>query len=147
MELQIPVFNNADVLNNPPVFFLQIDKHLENDPAVDADENILKKKNSGILCLNCRHHITHDQQRISIGGSHIHSFANPHGVLFNIGCFTEADGCMPIGEKTGIFTWFPGYSWQIVHCTKCGEHLGWVYENNDAAFFGLIINKLASAED
>lgn len=48
---------------------------------------------------------------------------------------------MPQGEASAEFTWFPGYQWQIVLCTVCRSHLGWLF-SADQAFFGLIANRL-----
>lgn len=31
------------------------------------------------------------------------------------------------GTLSNEFTWFPGYAWRYVHCSHCGNHLGWKY--------------------
>ena len=56
-------------------------------PKTDApvDEN-------AIVCRSCLFPITRPDQRIAIQGAHEHTFANPHGIVFQIGCFGSADG-------------------------------------------------------
>jgi len=69
-----------------------------------------------ILCANCRRLITTPEERISIDGAHEHDFVNPHGLVFGIGCFGAAPGCVPVGEMTTDWTWFPGFGWSIAIC-------------------------------
>jgi hypothetical protein len=71
----------------------------------------------------------------------LHTFFNPAGIVYEIGCFRNAPGCMTYGPPSLEFAWFSGYSWQVVCCRSCQEHLGWIFYADDE-FFGLIINKL-----
>lgn len=96
-----------------------------------------------ILCGNCRHAVTSRAAAIEVIRSHEHTFYNPAGVVFRIGCFSVAKGCLTVGEPTCEFTWFPGFSWMYAHCEKCHIHLGWRFASEqDGSFFGLILNKL-----
>jgi hypothetical protein len=79
---------------------------------------------------------------IDVGGAHRHSFVNPAGVTFEIGCFREAPGCMVEGEPTTELTWFAGFAWSYALCANCRAHLGWCYEGEGARFFGLILARL-----
>jgi hypothetical protein len=76
-----------------------------------------------------------------MSGSHEHTFANAHGIVFRIGCFAEAS-CVAAGESSTFWTWFPGYSWQVDYCRHCGEHLGWLFRAAEHRFHGLVLDRL-----
>ncbi len=95
-----------------------------------------------LRCVNCRHPITSTRERVARGGRHAHRFVNPHGIPFEIGCFGDAAGCVPLGAITETYTWFPGYAWCVAMCAACGAHLGWRFQSNQDRFFGLILNQL-----
>ncbi len=96
-----------------------------------------------IRCGQCLNAIAKPTDRIVIGGTHRHTFANPHGILFEIACFSFADGCRYLGPATEEFTWFRGYAWKIAVCGKCLFHLGWQYISLDKnSFYGLIVDRL-----
>lgn len=100
-----------------------------------------------LLCRQCLAMITTNAERISAGGSHEHAFANPHGIVFEIGCFRNAWGCAAAGSPTDEFTWFAGYFWQVVVCGSCLTHMGWRFTSPDAAgFYGLILDRLIESE-
>ncbi|HNS99887.1 MAG TPA: cereblon family protein [Polyangiaceae bacterium] len=80
--------------------------------------------------------------RIEVAGAHRHTFANPHGLVFQIGCFSEATGCRGTGPASDDFTWFSGYEWQVGVCARCGIHLGWRFISHRTSFFGLIVDRL-----
>jgi hypothetical protein len=97
-----------------------------------------------LCCKICGQMITRDQDRIKVGGAHTHTFTNPHGIRFAIGCFKTVAGCEKKGRKTEEFTWFPGFAWRIAYCTECKEHLGWEFHSHgDHTFYGLILNRLS----
>lgn len=95
-----------------------------------------------LVCASCDHPITSKQEKISRGGAHEHTFANPAGVIFCIGCFRSAPGCMRTGERTAEFSWFAGYQWSYAACSLCGTHLGWFYNKEESTFYGLILDRL-----
>jgi hypothetical protein len=96
-----------------------------------------------ILCRQCRQAITRPEERIDVQGAHRHTFANPHGLVFEIGCFKNAEGCGYAGAATDEFTWFAGYLWRICFCAACLTHLGWVFSTpGGSAFHGLILDRL-----
>jgi hypothetical protein len=39
----------------------------------------------------------------------------------------QATGMEAQGDPTEEFSWFPGYSWEYLHCDCCGTHIGWLY--------------------
>lgn len=94
-----------------------------------------------IVCRQCQQRLTRPSERIEINGSHSHTFANPSGIVFEIGCFRIATGLNYIGPPSYEFPWFAGKSWQIVICSTCQIHLGWCFQDQDL-FFGLILDRL-----
>jgi hypothetical protein len=100
-----------------------------------------------LVCVACLQAITHSGARIEMSGGHAHTFSNPHGIVFHIGCFAVAPGCGPASEPSTLHTWFPGYAWQIAVCRGCGEHLGWLFRSLDSRFHGLILDRLTETED
>jgi hypothetical protein len=99
------------------------------------------------LCKACRAKITTSALRIAVNGKHAHICANPHGLVFEVGCFSRASGCLTVGSPTEEFTWFPGYAWCIALCLQCTAHLGWHYRSATAGeFYGLILTNLIEDE-
>lgn len=101
-----------------------------------------------LRCRACRFPVTDSGARIEIGGRHGHTFFNPHGLVFDIGCFSRAPGCGVFGKPSTEFTWFSGFAWRLAVCRGCGSHLGWFYspEYDGSSFFGLIFSLLIEDE-
>ncbi|MDH5179809.1 MAG: cereblon family protein [Gammaproteobacteria bacterium] len=100
---------------------------------------------AAIYCAQCHNLITAQNNAVERAGQHIHTFANPAGISFTIGCFTRAR-CLYAGEPSLEWTWFPPYAWQYALCSDCQTHLGWVYQATGKAdtFYGLILTRLIS---
>jgi hypothetical protein len=101
-----------------------------------------KKKEPVIRCTSCKNIITSTELAISVAGSHRHSFQNPAGIDYEIGCFSSAKGCFNMGDSTLEYTWFPGYTWCYSVCGQCFIHMGWYYRSEDSHFYGLILGRL-----
>ncbi len=100
-----------------------------------------------ILCRQCRQAITRPAERITVQGSHQHTFANPHGIVFEIGCFKIAQGCGYAGSPSTEFTWFNGYAWRVSFCIMCLTHLGWVFiADSGDSFHGFILDRIIQPE-
>ena len=96
-----------------------------------------------ILCRQCRQAVTRPADRIAVQGSHRHTFANPHGIVFDIGCFGNVIGCGYAGAASDEFTWFAGYSWRVCYCAMCLTHMGWKFSSKGGdGFHGLIVDRL-----
>ncbi|MBW2409052.1 MAG: hypothetical protein JRF72_04575 [Deltaproteobacteria bacterium] len=96
-----------------------------------------------IRCRQCQQAITRPADRIAVDGSHQHTFANPHGIVFEIGCFKTVRGCGFAGELTDEFSWFAGYHWRVSYCSLCLTHLGWMFVSGGGDMFhGLILDRL-----
>lgn len=112
--------------------------HIETEAEDDRETS----EERAVRCAACSEEITSDSHRRHVDGKFEHCFANPAGLLYCIGCFGEAPGCVPHGEETDEFTWFPGYAWQLALCSGCGSHLGWRYWSEGDSFYGLILDRL-----
>ncbi len=99
-----------------------------------------------LVCKVCRSIITRRNLGMEIDGKHLHVFFNPHGYVFELGCFASAKNIIPTGPKTDEFTWFPNYAWQVVACSGCQEQLGWRYTGDKGGFYGLIVKALIEEE-
>ena len=99
-----------------------------------------------IVCRACGTPVTTAGLRRTAAGAHRHVFHNPHGIVFEVGCFSAAPGAVPEGPATTEFTWFPGHAWRVALCRGCAAHLGWRFSGGGDAFWGLILPRLAEEE-
>lgn len=129
-----------------PQALLQTKGEVNLSPALEKE---LLRPNKGpyLACRQCGHKITPIASRISVSDRHIHVCSNPHGLVFEIGCFAHAPGCTQVGLPSIEFTWFPGHTWQITLCEACHNHLGWLFQQSSGAYFyGLILQRLTQTE-
>ncbi|MGM0452922.1 MAG: cereblon family protein [Thermodesulfobacteriota bacterium] len=112
-----------------------------------AEEKEVSNEAPSLICRQCGFPITIASERIAVDGAHYHTFANPHGIVFEIGCFQNARGCSTTGAPTDEFSWFSGYFWQIALCGSCLIHMGWRFCAPDRPdFFGLILDRLVDTD-
>lgn len=109
-----------------------------SDPKTETDS----QEEEIIVCAQCNWKITDPDQQIMVDNSFSHVFANPYGLVFEIGCFSKAPGCIIASVPSDEFSWFPGYAWQIGICQNCSAHLGWVFTASSDRFYGLILEKI-----
>lgn len=112
------------------------------DVLVDEEDDAEEKDEKSLRCVVCQASITSPKERVSKNGKHLHTFFNPAGIVYEIGCFRKAPGGLVYGPASTEFAWFSGYAWQIVYCHNCSEHLGWFFSGAGDSFFGLIVNRL-----
>jgi len=112
------------------------------DLSTEKKVDVLSKEDEIIICAFCNNHITDPSKQIIINNSFHHTFANPYGHVFEIGCFSDAKGCRSSSIASTEFSWFIGCSWKIGVCNYCSTHLGWVFSSEVDKFFGLILEKL-----
>jgi hypothetical protein len=106
-------------------------------------EKILEDKDEKkIRCKICGHRISSSEKKIEVNGRHQHVFTNPAGVIYKIGCFSDANGCVNYGISSLEHTWFSDYSWRYALCSNCHTHLGWFYQSENNSFYGLILDNL-----
>ncbi|MBF0158557.1 MAG: hypothetical protein HQL58_03450 [Magnetococcales bacterium] len=131
------------VLRNPVRLPSDLSGYNPLIPAQQPDTLEQQQSQRLLLCSRCQWPITDETRRIAIAGNHEHTVFNPHGIVFQIGCFQIAPGCDGVGDWSGEFSWFRDYLWQIVLCHCCQWHIGWRFRSQTAAeFFGLILNRL-----
>ena len=133
----------------PPMAFRRLtDKQIDSITKKIAEKRQKKPdKDPLIRCKSCGNTITTVDAVIPVCGQHRHTFKNPAGIYYEIGCFSAAKGCFNMGEPTLEFTWFPGYTWCYSVCSKCFAHMGWFYKSGgDNSFYGLILNRLARSQ-
>ncbi len=95
-----------------------------------------------VICSICRFIITSTSEIIAVNGAYNHSFANPHGLFFDISCYKNAKGCIHSEIESNEFSWFRGHSWRVVTCKGCKNHIGWLFTGAVSSFYGLISDKL-----
>jgi hypothetical protein len=66
---------------------------------------------------------------------------NPSGFRFTVACFGVAPGCISEGPRSDVWTWFPGYAWQVELCLGCTRHVGWSF-HGATRFYGLVRDSL-----
>jgi hypothetical protein len=98
-----------------------------------------------LYCFACGSAVTRLRERIAPGGAHSHTFTNPAGYVYRIGCFRSAPGCAQAGELTREYSWFSGYAWRYALCAACRVHLGWFFQGPEPDFFGLILDRLVGS--
>jgi len=127
-------------------FRVPADKQRDDTAKSSPKEKAIERESDSeeaILCRQCHQVLTNSSERINIQGAHQHTFANPHGVVFQIGCFRSVQGCGYVGPATSEWSWFKGYSWRILVCSMCLTHLGWLYTfAGNESFSGLILDRI-----
>ena len=113
-----------------------------SSPAHDLVTEVLGQLDDTIRCRRCRHDVTAGHFAIEVEGAHAHTFRNPAGWSFRLGCFADAPGAAVSGAATYADTWFSGHAWRFAHCTACGTHLGWWFVGGSSAFCGLVLTRL-----
>ena len=113
-----------------------------NTAVTERDKQEQERDKRKLVCSTCSHVVTAADKRIQVNNSHKHTFFNPAGIVYELGCFSDAPGCMAIGERSREFSWFAGASWQVVLCGNCQSHLGWLFRTADSTFYGLILAQL-----
>lgn len=90
-----------------------------------------------VCCRRCDAGVARTDDRVVIGTGDLHTFVNPRGEVFELVCFSRADGALAVGEPTLEYTCFPGHAWRFAMCRSCAAQLGWRYDGA-ASFWGLI---------
>lgn len=129
-----PIRYNADDATVPAEF-------MQDAPASDDD---------AVLCRQCHQVVTRQRFKTAVNGSYQHTFANPNGVVFEIGCFQAAEGVLHAGQPTTEWSWFAGYQWRMAACSNCRQHLGWLFiavDQTRPLFYGFILDCLQEQGD
>lgn len=125
----------------------------KRDPGVQAGRGAktgrrsrdLDEGSDPVWCARCRSPITRRSAARAVDGALVHTFANPHGIVFRIATYAEAPGTVGVGGEHAEFTWFAGRTWRIEVCGSCLVHLGWSFHAAGDRFWGLILERLTEA--
>lgn len=130
-----------------PCFFREYDQG--QAPVVEGKDKEYANGGAEILyCRQCNEPVTSKEERVRVLAKHYHSFPNPEGIVFEIGCFSLAPGCARQGRATEKYSWFPPHAWCFALCRSCKTHLGWFYEAaGKSSFYGLILDRLVEGSD
>lgn len=124
-----------------------VDKRGPLPPAVTPGETEPEARDASptwVVCNACGARITLSASAVGVQGAHQHEFTNPSAITFVVRCFSTAPGCLPVGERSTEWTWFPGYAWQIEVCRACTTHLGWSFHGK-RRFYGLIRDRIGES--
>ncbi|MEH0022890.1 MAG: cereblon family protein [Desulfobacter sp.] len=121
-------------------------KKISGETDARSDPETMAQEDPVIICRNCHLHITWPEFQIEVNQGFSHTFANPQGHVFEIGCFSTAAGCVKASAPSSEFSWFNGYVWSVGICRGCQTQLGWIFSSTEgktpARFFGLILETL-----
>jgi hypothetical protein len=117
----------------------------DSGTTIKTEKKFGLKEDRVIICRECGNPVTAPDCVISVNNHHKHTFINPAGITYQIGCFSSAAGCVVYGEPVLEHTWFAGFAWNYSICANCRVHLGWHFQNDGERFFGLILDLLADA--
>lgn len=122
---------------------MEIEQSEHTTDAADVIEEITDsvRRRRALRCASCRAEVTDLGARIEMDGAHRHTFVNPSGISFRIGCFGSAPGVRGLGELSRWWSWFPGFAWRVALCAGCRRHLGWSF-HGEWTFWGLILDRL-----
>ena len=99
-----------------------------------------------LCCARCGNRITSADARLEVMGAHEHTADNPAGCRYTVGCWAAAEGVEIRSNPSAEWSWFPGYRWQVEHCARCGQQLGWRFVRHDSQFHGFIAGKLVEVD-
>jgi len=114
--------------------------HVAPEAAPASDERVDVER--VVRCARCDHTLARARDRVAVNGAHTHTFVNPSGEEFTIGCFSDAAGAVGYGAIETFFSWFSGHAWRVALCGACAAHVGWSFHGN-GVFFGLIVDRVA----
>jgi len=108
----------------------------------------LEAKKELLSCILCSKQITRTESvlQMSMEGT-CTTRMNPAGVLHQLLTVAEARNIHVETEPSEEFSYFPGFGWSIIKCSRCGNHLGWQFTRVDESiqpniFFGLLRSSL-----
>lgn len=127
------------------IYLLREEAKTSSDIDIDQESEEKEQSEEGLFCRYCGQYITSAKYAVEMGGRHHHTFFNPAGIIYEIRCFSSAQGCSSHGPPSREFTWFAGYSWRLALCSLCSAHMGWYFSSGDSNFCGLIARNLTTS--
>jgi len=91
---------------------------------IDARLNQVKMR---LLC-RCGHNVsTREQVFVMSNQGASGNYVNPNGYNHEMLTVKKCWSISTQGEPEAAYSWFPGYTWQIINCPECWAHLGWCF--------------------
>jgi len=80
------------------------------------------------------------------------NFVNNHGYNHEMLTVKKCWGIITQGQPESEYSWFPGYTWQIINCAECWSHLGWEFRATKSTlkprvFYGLTKTAIIDGND
>ena len=139
----MPLRNTTAEIWANRIYCLKADREKSSGrPSVESKPKNADDVENALYCKACGQLVTAKNQAIEVSSSFHHTFFNPAGIVFELGCYKQASGGRRAGPPSSEFSWFPGYLWRFALCSGCQTHLGWHFDSGTDAFWGLILNKL-----
>ncbi|XP_035911574.1 protein cereblon homolog [Anopheles stephensi] len=82
------------------------------------------------ICKRCESEIANYDDMFAMSKQGVQtSYCNPAGHVHDTLTVhkTKENSTLPVDRPSTNFSWFPGYSWQIIVCANCRQHLGWKF--------------------
>uniref|UniRef100_A0A182PJ24 Protein cereblon n=1 Tax=Anopheles epiroticus TaxID=199890 RepID=A0A182PJ24_9DIPT len=82
------------------------------------------------ICKRCESEIANYDDMFAMSKQGVQtSYCNPAGYVHDTLTVhkTKENSTLPVERPSTNFSWFPGYSWQIIVCANCRQHLGWKF--------------------
>jgi len=127
------IANNAPFSEEDRIKLLKMDSVLERLLFVwEAVKRLTANSSeSRVCCLPCRTYLSDVSEIFVVGGAEAttSAYVNGHGFIHQITTLREVDEDQlnfrdrPSTENS----YFPGYSWHITSCKRCGSQLGWKF--------------------
>lgn len=83
-------------------------------------------------CRRCRNQIANCNTLFAMSKHGVQTnYCNPGGIIHetNTVYAVRTDAVYPSGAPSTQFSWFPGYSWQVLLCRICDIHIGWRFDS------------------
>lgn len=122
------VASNLPISNQSKLFLLSLNCGLQRL----RYELSLMQQCTSFFCRECHARLGHKKHVFSMSYmGPLGVYVNPYGSLHEL--FTlnrlDAPSCVnTIGRAHTEFSWFPGYSWTIMQCSRCHSHVGWKFK-------------------
>ncbi|MEN8189400.1 MAG: cereblon family protein [Thermodesulfobacteriota bacterium] len=136
--------SDPGLVSSPTELFLLRESDSErfgqDDP--ESRDGLEEEVRRGVRCRLCRTFLAGRGDSFEMDGACRHTFFNPSGIVYEIDCYSRAEGCVVRGTPSAEFSWFSGYRWQYGLCGHCMTHLGWFFTKGDHSFYGLITSRI-----